>query len=305
MNGMNEQQLFIFTVLAETCNFSETGRRLHMSQPAVSHQIGLLEDQVGVALFTRTSRHVELTDAGRALLKSARNILQMMAEARVRTAEAAELIQGPLFLASSMTIGEFILPKVLKEYRQRFPTVELHLRLINSVQVLQSLASGDIQVGMIEGPAPADFPSKPFLDDTLVLVVPADHPWAARDKVPVQWLKEQPLILREKGSGTRGVIEESFAEAGVPTKALQIDMEFESTQAIKGAVEAGLGLSLLSRWAIEKEVQLGMLKPLSVQGLSLRRTFRLVYREGELTVPAREFTQLILSSSFKPVKSSG
>lgn len=278
---MEDFQLKVFRTAADRLNFTQAAERLYLTQPAVTLQIKHLEADLGVRLFDRTSRGLRLTPAGETLLGYARRIEELYAEARSRIAELSSEARGTLALGVSTTISQYVLPRILAGFAQAHPGVRVQVTSGNTEKVLLALTGGAIELALIEGP-----PHTPgiklttLLNDEIVLIVPRDHPWAglAQPVNPSQ-LQTAPLLMRERGSGTRDVVEAALKSAGVDIAALRVPMSLDSTEAIKSAVEVGLGVGLVSRWAL-RESSFGGLAVAPLSGPRIRRTFDFAWPQG-------------------------
>jgi DNA-binding transcriptional LysR family regulator len=201
-------------------------------------------------------------------------------EAHAAVASAYGQLRGELSLGASQTIAQYLLPKFIAGFLRRNPNVRISARSGNSDQMLGALISGDIQLALLEGPEHRnDVHIEPFMEDHMVLVVPSSHEWAGRT-IKLDDLKTQPLLTREFGSGSRRVIEQALANAGIKSKDLAIRMELDSTEGLLNAVEAGLGVTFVSRWAVRNQLALGTLEIARIDGLTLSRRFSMAYPAG-------------------------
>jgi DNA-binding transcriptional LysR family regulator len=273
-------RLIVFRAVARHSSFSRAAEELRLTQPAVTQQIKALEEQFGRPLFHRGGGGISLTPGGAALLPFAERIRLLSEEAFAAVADAYGQQAGELRVGASQTIAQYLLPTFLAAFLQKSPGVRITARSGNSDQMLAALISGDIQVALLEGPEQrTDVNIEPFMEDHMVLVVPAGHEWAGQ-KVTLDELRSQPLLNREFGSGSRRIVEQALAGAGLKTKDLSIQMEFDSTEGLLNAVEAGLGVTFVSRLAVRNQLALGTLKLARVVGLKLSRSFSLAYPAG-------------------------
>jgi DNA-binding transcriptional LysR family regulator len=281
--ALNVHQLHIFYTVAERGSFSAAAQTLHMTQPAVTMQVQALEERFGTKLLNRTTKKLVLTEAGQRLLPQARKAVELMRDTDVLMVKFIEELKGRLQFAASLTIGEYVLPRLLGSFLRRFPEVSVDMKVMNTTEIIDAVAHQGLDFGLIE--APCDVPgfnAEPVMNDELMLVTPTDHPFAARDEVTLEEVLREPLVLREKGSGTRQIMEEELHRHGVSEDQLRIVSEFGSTGAVKSAVEAGLGLSIISVWTIKHEVALGLLKPVKITGVSFMRQFFAVRLQSSL-----------------------
>jgi DNA-binding transcriptional LysR family regulator len=298
MRPMTAEQLphlETFALAAERNSFTAAARSLGLTQASVSQRIGALERTLGVALFDRRAGRVLLTEAGRRLYDYGRRILALHREAREEVAGRKAPLTGELSLAASSVPGEHLLPALLSAFRQRHPHVRVRAAVADSRAVLGQVEHGQAHLGLVGGKG--DSPHleyRCFACDTLVLVVPPGHRWVRRRRVGLDQLAEQPLILREVGSGSRWCLEQGLAQAGKSLRDLRIALELGSNEAIKEAVLRGLGLAVLSRRTVDRELQSGQLHALQVAGLPLlRQMFAVWDRRRVLPIPAQLFLALL------------
>ncbi|WP_276352621.1 LysR family transcriptional regulator [Cohnella caldifontis] len=272
--ALNVHQLHIFCTVAERGSFSSAAQALHMTQPAVTMQVQALEEHFGTKLLNRTTKKLELTEAGHWLLPQARRAVDLMRETDARMVRFAQDLKGRLHFAASLTIGEYVLPRLLGSFLKRHPGLSVSMKVMNTTEIIEAIQTHGLDFGLIE--APCETPgihAEAVMDDELFLVAPAGHPFAARESVELAEVLEQPLILREVGSGTRQVVEEELVRHGADEGKLRVVSDFGSTAAIKSAVEAGLGLTVLSAWTFKHEAALGVLKAVRIRDVSFRRQF--------------------------------
>lgn len=302
MASLENFRLVVFRTVAEQRSFRKAAEELYLTQPAVSLQIKALEEGLGIQLFDRSGAHIELTEAGETLLKYARQAKSLLHDAEQAIAALSGNHAGRLALGASTTIAQYVLPFLLGEYSREYPRVSLTLVSGNTEEIVSSAEKESIVLGLIEGPAHSrELKTEPFLPDELVMIVPAAHEWVERGRVSIAEISSTPLLMRERGSGTRQVVEMALKHHQVKVSALQIVMELDSTEAIKSAVEVGLGAGFVSRWALAKDARLGnTFKIVDVDGLRIRRDFLLAYRTGpELPALAQEFRRYLIARTSK------
>lgn len=289
---MRLDYLKVFYVVANNKSFSETARELHLSQSTVSSQIKQLEEQWDCQLFERTTKKVTLTDAGEVLYQQVDKFVSLMNETGNALQQLKECVHGELTIGASLTIGGYVLPYVLAEFHQLYPKVKLSMKLDNSNEIIKKLINHEINLGFIEStiPYPA-LTQTPFAKDELIIIGSVAKPFTSSSIITVDELQSFPFIMREQGSGTRQVIEESLRENNINPDQLNILMEFEQTESIKSAVEAGLGISILSKSAVKKELKLNSLQQLKVEGLSLTRNFYIVYQQALLQLTSKKLIE--------------
>ena len=298
MANLENFRITVFRAVAEQLSFRKAAEELYLTQPAVSLQIKALEEDLGVQLFDRTGSHIALTEAGKVLLHSARRVKDILADTEHQVAALSGEHAGKLALGASTTVAQYVLPRLLAEFRSLHPRVATTLLSGNTEAIVHALETQTIALGLIEGPPRSrDVKVQPFLLDELVLIVPAAHEWAERGSIAADELANAALLMRERGSGTRHVVELALEHHGLRRNALHIVMEFDSTEGIKSAVEAGLGVGFISRWALAKDARLGSgFKGIEVQGVRMRREFLIAYSSGpDPQGIAEEFRKFLLA----------
>jgi len=278
--------------VAENKSFSRAARELFISQPAVSLHIHKLENELGVSLFNRSEKGVELTHAGMVLYKYARKILDLVTEAETEINRINGVIKGRLTIGATLTIGEYVLPGIIGGFKQLFPQVEILMHVQNTEVIVEELLAGHYDLALIEGLC--DNPriqKKKFLDDEIVLIASNDHPWSKKEIVTLEEVCNSNLILREPGSGTRLITEMALSRAGVDLSKLNIMMELGSSEAIKASVASNLGVAFISKWTLEKELKLELLKVIKIKDFSIPRSFNIILDKNRsvLTHAAKEF----------------
>ena len=273
-------RLRVFRAVAHHLNFSRAAEELLLTQPAVTQQIKALEDELGVPLFDRSGGRIRLTTAGQALLPFAESLKALSDEATEAVAATSGDHSGDLSLGASQTVAQYLLPTFVATFRKLHPRVRVTATSGNTAQILERLIEGQIQLALIEGPERRkDLHIEPFMQDEMVLVVPAAHSWAGQE-VSLTALAAQPLLLREHGSGSRRIVEQAFAAHGLKPRDLTISMDFDSTEGLLSAVEASLGVTFVSHWAVRHQLALGTLRLAYPKGLELRRWFSLARSPG-------------------------
>ena len=278
MPQLENFRLKVFRSVAQHLSFRKAAEQLFLSQPAITLQIRALENDLGVRLFDRTAGRVSLTRQGTILVDYANKLAALVAEAEQALGTTDGKISGQLSLGVSTTIAQYVLPRLLGAFLSEHPLVKFSLQSGNTSHIVHLLLDNRIHLGLIEGPArESGVRMEPFMEDELVLVAPPNLE-PARLSRP-QFLASR-LLMREQGSGSRRVVELALERAGLKLKSFTQVMDLDSTEAIKSAVEAGLGIGFVSRWAISKELELNALKVVPVRGLSVTRNFSLITRTG-------------------------
>lgn len=280
---MNYERLKTFIAVAEKKSFSDAAKILFVTQPTITSQIKALEEELNTKLFERTTKKVEMTQSAVILYKYAREIIRLSDSAQKEILKIEEIMHGDLSMGCSLTIGEYILPLYLKKFKDLYPLIRMNVDISNSNKIVTNLKDQLIDVGLIE--TPIDDPQimvEPFLADELILIAAPNYFSTKEMEVSMDQLKHTPLIMREKGSGTRAVVEEYLNQAGMSIDELNVVMELGSTEAIKATVESGLGVSIISKNAIIKEEKLQLLAAYQVQGLSFYRYFYIAFRKEQI-----------------------
>jgi DNA-binding transcriptional LysR family regulator len=268
--ALNLHLVRIFAAVGRTGSFSAAGDELSISQPAVSRGVQELERQLRVLLVDRSARRVALTEAGQVLYDHAVQLFAIELSAETALAELDGLQRGRLAIGASTTIGIYLLPSLMGLFQRRYPGVRLFLDIGNTAQIVDRLRLALLDVAFVEGPvAGLDLEIEPWRDDLLVVIAAPDHPLAGRQPIAFEELTSAPFVLREAGSGTREIVEAALRDHGGQAR---VAMEFGSTEAIKQAVAAGLGVSVVSTATIEQELAVGRLAVVDVAGFRVQRT---------------------------------
>ncbi len=290
---MNLNQLRVFCEVVERHGFTRAAEALYLTQPAVSRQVRELEHHYGVELFEQLGKRIYPTEAGNTLYDFAKQIFHALDDLEVEINEIKGLKAGHLRIAASATAGTYLLPPLLGRFKRKYPGVEITLEIHNSQQVEQKLIQfQQLDLGVTERPVVEDYLySEPFDTDQLVVIVAPDHRLAGRDRLVPQELQEERFILREAGSGTRTLLDEEFARLELRVRPV---MELGSTAAVKQAVAAGLGVSIVSSRSIRLEVEAGLLRSLPCEGMKLVREIRYVHhKDRRLSRAATAFLQVL------------
>lgn len=294
---MDLRRLEIFVKVAELGNFSRAAEALFLTQPTVSEHVRALEDELGVQLLDRLGRGTSPTHAGTLLLGYARRILTLSREAAQTIEQFQGRVSGELTIGGSSIPGEYVVPGLIGAFRAKYPDVRFSLLIGSSRQVQQWVEEGRVEIG-VAGTAPASRPleGRPLMADELVVVVGAEHPWVGRRGVSLADLRAEPMILRERGSGSRETFERALQGVGLDLGDFRIVGEMASTQAIKQAVRAAVGVSLISQRAVEDECRARLLACVRVQGLAVSRAFHLVTHRDRSRSPLAQAFLAFLES---------
>jgi DNA-binding transcriptional LysR family regulator len=281
---MEDHKLKVFCTVAETKSFSKTSEIIHLTQPAVSLQIQALEEKYETKLFDRSSSTVTLTPAGEILYKYAKDILTLYTSAEKAIGKQTGIVKGSLTIGAGSNIGNYILPSVITEFRNAHVKTKIYLHVSNTKRVIELLNSGNIDLGLVEGDVSRQkMVVKKLLSDELLLIVRPEHPWAKRKEVSISEIVKEPFIFREPGSGTRQMIEKFLGRHGITLHDMKISTILGSTEAIKDAVENGLGISIISRWAARKESKYGTLCLLALKEEKMVRDFSVIIKKNSIS----------------------
>jgi DNA-binding transcriptional LysR family regulator len=280
------QKLRVFVAVAQESNVTRAARRLSLSQPALSKQLAELEESLGTLLFDRLPRGVRLTAAGQLLLGHAERIFAAERAAEAELGELIGLRSGRLSIGASTTIGSYLLPGVFGAFHRAHPEVKLELEIANTAVVQAMVADGRTDLGLTEGIVPGEqFAFEVAHYDQMVAIAAPGHPLTRKKHVVAADLAQAPLIARERGSGTRDVIERALAERGL---AIEPALALGSTEAVKNAVAAGAGVAIVSRLTVELELSSGRLALIDLRDLSIRRELHMVQLRGRRPSPAAQ-----------------
>ena len=286
------RQLSVFEAVARHLSYSRAAQEMHLTQPAVSMQIKQLEENVGMPLFEQLGKKVYLTEAGRELYHYSRTIAQQLAEAESVLSDLKGLQRGRLKISVASTANYFA-PQLLAIFSQRFPTVTVSLDVTNRQALLAQLANNEMDMAIMgQPPEGLDLVAESFMENPLIVIAPVNHPLATAKKIPLARLQSETFLVREQGSGTRIAMERFFKQHGVE---FQAGMEMSSNEAIKQAVQAGLGLGILSLHTIGLELETKRLKVLDVKGFPIMRHWYVVHRKDKrLSTVAQAFKAFLL-----------
>lgn len=297
---LNLNALRVFAAVAEAQGFSKAAARLRLSQPAVSKAVLGLERQVGLPLLERGAGGVRLTDAGAGLLERARELFAVERAAEEELRARLGLERGVLRIGASTTIATYLLPPLLGTFQAGYPGIDLRVTSANTRHVARALLQRALDVALVEGPVAAPrILHQPWREDELVIIAPPDHYFLrVRKRVPVvtvDALAGERFIARERGSGTRAVAEAALTARGVQ---MRIALTLGSTEAVKQAVAAGLGLAVVSRDAAADQLALGRVGEVRVANLTIRRQLTLLRLSGvRASAPGAAFEALLLSDT--------
>ncbi|HMM46758.1 MAG TPA: LysR family transcriptional regulator [Thiobacillaceae bacterium] len=295
MRRLTLRQFRVFEAVARNLSFSRAAAELHLTQPAVSMQVRGIEAILGLPLTEQLGKKIYLTEAGQEVLHASRAIMAQLDDLQANLEQLRSVDRGRLRLAVTSTVNA-VATDILVRFRSRHPGVSIHLDVSNRESVLDQLARNRIDLAIMgQVPDGLGLVATRFMDNPLVVIAPPDHAFARRKKVPLADLASQPFLVREAGSGTRGAMARFFDARGL---VLDTSMELSSNEAIKQAVQAGLGLGILSLQTLEMELTLKRLAVLDVEAFPIMRHWYVVHRaEKRLSPAALAFRDFVLTSS--------
>lgn len=296
------RQLKVFEKVARRLSYSRAAEELYLSQPAVSMQIKQLEGNIGLPLFEQMGKQIYLTEAGNELYRYSREILQRLSDLELALDELKGMERGKLNIAV-VTTANYFAPHLLAKFCQRYSGVSVSLNVSNRVTILKLLAENAIDLAIMGlPPEDMDIVSESFMENPLVIVAPPDHPLCRERNISVKRLAKEIFLVREMGSGTRDAMERFFSEHKIK---INKGMETDTTEAIKQAVQAGMGLGIMSLHTAELELETGRLKMLDVQGFPILRHWHIVNRKNKrLSAVAQTFNEFLLKEAAALMRAS-
>lgn len=297
------RQLKTFEAVARRLSFTRAAEELFLTQPAVSMQVRQLEENIGLPLFEHMGRRIDLTDAGRVLHGFAQRINEIVAEADEILEGMKGLRRGQLRVSVASTANHFA-TRLLAHFSQQYPEVAIRLDVTNREMLLRQLSENETDVVIMgEPPSDMDLESEAFMENPLVAIAPPDHPLAKMAMIPLGRLAQEPFVLREEGSGTRSAISRFFEQHH---QHLLTSMEMSSNEAIKHAVEAGLGLGIVSLHTLELEFETNRIAILKAEGFPIMRNWFMVQRRGKRSTPVTQaFRHYVLEEAAQHVRLPG
>ena len=269
------RQLKAFICVVDQGGFGAASKVLHLSQAAVSERIARLEDTVGMRLLDRNPREIRATSVGRRFHALARQLLDHGAAISLELEELAGVVRGSLNIGASNIPGEYILPALLPRFCADYPAIELNLRIHDSAEIIDQVHKGEVEVGIVGArPSGKQFAIEQLWQDRLLLVVQTGHHLTGRKRIGVKEIAQEAFIMREEGSGTRKLLEAVFSAHDIELP--RVTATLSTTTAVKEAVIAGLGITLLSERAVRKDVAAGILAVVELRGLRFERNFLLI-----------------------------
>ncbi len=274
---LNFSDLVVFLEAAECASFSEAGRNLHLSQPAISQKIDNLQKHFGTKLFIRVGRTMRLTESGQALRPMAKELLSVSRRLEETMVSLQGEVVGEMTIGCSTASGKYLLPGLIANFRQKYPLVRINVSVTSRASVMQKLLGGDVALGIsskqIDHP---DLKYQELFTDDVILIVPAGHPWSDYPTIYPDDILDEPIILREELAGTREVLFDSLRQQDIYPEMLNVIMEIGNAEAIEMAVEEGIGVAFVSRLAAARGLDLGQVVEVRVAGMDLRRSIFIV-----------------------------
>jgi len=289
------RQLQVFEAVARHLSHSRAAKELYLSQPAISMQVKQLEQGVGLPLFEQVGKQIHLTEAGREMLHYSRTISQQLHEMEAVFGEMKGLEHGHLNI-SVVSTANYFMPQLLAKFCQQHPKIKISLHVANRDAVLKQLAENITDLAIMGQPQEgAEMLAQSFMKNPLVVIAPPNHPLSKLKRVKLQHLAQESFLVREQGSGTRSSMERVFSEHGIPFRA---GMEMGTNEAIKQAVQAGMGLGILSLHSAELELETGRLVVLNVEHFPVMRLWYIVHRQSKrLSTSAQAFKLFLLTEA--------
>jgi DNA-binding transcriptional LysR family regulator len=298
LNQATLHQLKVFAAAARHGSFTRAAEELFLTQPTVSMQIKQLTKSVGLPLFEQVGKRLFLTEAGRELFATCRQIFENIAEFEMKVADLKGLKQGQLRLAV-ITTAKYIIPRLLGPFCQLYPGIDISLQVTNHERILERMTANldDLYI-MSQIPDQMDISFEPFLENPLVVIAPLNHPLAQEKNIPLTKLADQPFIMREPGSGTRRAIQNLLEEHNIQVK---VKLELGSNEAIKQAIAGGLGISVLSRHTLLTDA--AEFSILDVEHFPIQRTWYIVYPAGkQLSIVSKTYCKYLLEAAEKIIQ---
>ncbi len=302
-------QLRILKAIAEEGSFKRAADSLYVSQPAISLQIQNLEKQLTVPLFDRGGRKAQLTEAGNLLLAYGEKIITLCQETCRAIEDLQNLQGGTLIVGASQTTGTYLLPRMIGIFHQKYPYVSVQLQVHSTRRTSWAITNGQVDLAIIGGEVPLELHDVlqviPYAEDELALIIPPNHPFAEQETIVKENLYELNYITLDSQSTIRKVLDQVLTRCEIDTSKLKIEMELNSIEAIKNAVQSGLGASFVSVTAIEKELKMGILHRAHIENIEIRRTLSVIvnsnrYRSKAADAFIKEILPQFASQDYQP-----
>src|SRR5712692_9507979 len=276
---MDVRDLQVFLSVAKHLNYTRAGEEVSLSQPSVSVRMRQLERDLGSKLFEQLGKKIALTEAGKLLVPYASRVIAAMDDARDAMDDLQGLERGSLRIGASTTPGMYLIPRTIAHFKRRYPKIEIHLAVKDTRQIEEGVIRNEFDFGFVGGHLTGDeVDVVPWMSDELILVVPVAHRLAAKRVVKPQDLSREKFILREQGSATRAVVASHLRKCRIEVEAV---MEMANPESVKKAVQSGLGITFISAFAVETELQAKTLVAVKIRNLEIRRELKIVYRKDK------------------------
>ncbi|QWR77528.1 selenium metabolism-associated LysR family transcriptional regulator [Candidatus Magnetomonas plexicatena] len=281
---MEDYKLRVFCTVAELKSFSKASEIIHLTQPAVSAQIQVIEENYGTKLFERTTNSTSLTPAGEILYRYAKDILSLYGDAEKKICKITGVTKGSIRVGASLTIGNYLIPQIIADFMKINPRARINLKIGNTKKIVDMINTSSIDIGFVE----SDMKGQKFIvekvyDDELFFVVSSQHKLSSEPSVTLETIMKEPVIVREEGSGTRLAIEQFFIKKGLSIQNLRTFLITDSVEAIKECLYAGVGGSFLSKLVVHRDVANGGLKALKIKDERILRDMSLIYRKKNIS----------------------
>jgi len=293
------EQLVILRAIVNSGSFKNAARNLFLTQPAISLQIQNLEKQLKTTLFDRTKKQIELTETGNLLVRYSNRILALCEESSRALDDLSELQSGKLILGASQTTGTYLMPKIIGLFRQKYPNINVQLNVDSTRKIAWSIMNRQIDLGIVGGEIPKELRKildiTPYVEDELALIVPRSHPFVKSGSIKKEDLYNLKFITLDSYSTIRTVVDDTLSKNGIDVTRLKIEMELNSIEAIKNAVQSSLGAAFVSVSAITKELELGLLGWVKIEDVKINRMLCVILNPNRYKSKASEnFTNEIL-----------
>tara|TARA_B100000768_G_scaffold98408_1_gene91767 strand:+ start:7390 stop:8310 length:921 start_codon:yes stop_codon:yes gene_type:complete len=293
------EQLVILRAIVNSGSFKNAARNLFLTQPAISLQIQNLEKQLKTTLFDRTKKQIELTETGNLLVRYSNRILALCEESSRALDDLSELQSGKLILGASQTTGTYLMPKIIGLFRQKYPNINVQLNVDSTRKIAWSIMNRQIDLGIVGGEIPKELRKildiTPYVEDELALIVPRSHPFVKSGSIKKEDLYNLKFITLDSYSTIRTVVDDTLSKNGIDVTRLKIEMELNSIEAIKNAVQSSLGAAFVSVSAITKELELGLLSWVKIEDVKINRMLCVILNPNRYKSKASEnFTNEIL-----------
>jgi LysR family transcriptional regulator, transcriptional activator of the cysJI operon len=297
---MFDFRLKVFYTVARRLNFTKAAEELYITQPAVTKHIHEIETYYKIQLFHRNGTKIKLTPAGIALLEHAEQLFNIYRNIEVDLAAINENVKGAIRIGASTTVAQYVLPKYLASFKQKFPDIKIELTTNNTEHIENALIANKIDFGIIEGQSKRpQLKYTTFLKDEIVLCTRTGNPFIKKPSITLALLKELPLLIREQGSGSQEVIAAALKKAGIKVSQLKIEMVLESTESIKAYLSSSDCFAFLSIHSVLKELKSNELTIIDIKELNIERAFYFVKQQGDNQHLTELFMKFISSDNFK------